>query len=119
MNKRFFAFIVMAAALAGCAAGLPAANASDVERARGQFPGATGERLAKGRSLYVQTCAGCHTLKSPDEVPPAQWADEIAEMRQTQGVQLTDDDASAMAEYLWAVSSRLREESANPGAAAR
>jgi len=108
--KRWLALAVLAATHGGCAAGLPAPTSADVVRASQRYPGATAERLAEGRSLYVKNCAGCHTLKSPAEVPAAQWAEEVEEMRQEHGVRLTDDEASAMTAYLWAVGSRLREE---------
>lgn len=114
--NRWLALVCSAAAFMGCAAGLPAPTSADVARASQRFPGTTAERLARGRSLYVQSCAGCHSLKSPDEVPPAQWAEEIAEMRREHGVQLTDDEASAMAEYLWAVGTRLSEQRAQASA---
>lgn len=117
MTHRWLALALLAAAFAGCAASLPAPTSADVARASQRFPDASAERLAKGRSLYVQSCAGCHSLKSPAEVPPQQWAEEIAEMRQQHGVRLTDDEASAMAQYLWAVGSRLREERGEAGAA--
>lgn len=108
--KRWLALALLAAAHGGCTAGLPAPTSADVVRASRQFPRVSAERLAEGRSLYVQSCAGCHVLKGPDEVPPHQWATEIAEMREKHGVRLTDDQAAAMNEYLWAVGSRLREE---------
>lgn len=116
--NRWLGLVVLAAALGGCSAGLPAPTAADAARANQRFPSVTLERLALGRSLYVKSCAGCHSLKSPDEVPPTQWADEIAEMRQTHGVRLTDDEADAMAQYLWAVGSRPGEPG-NPESAGR
>lgn len=109
MSRRGLFPLLLAVAAAGCAAGLPAPTAGDASRAGQRFPGASVDRLARGRTLYVQTCAGCHSLKSPDEVPPDQWADEIAEMRRDHGVALDDDGAAAMSAYLWAVSTRLRE----------
>lgn len=109
MTLRGLLLTLPALALAACAAGLPAPTSGDVTRASQRFPGASAERLARGRSLYVQTCAGCHSLKSPGEVPPDQWAEAIAEMRRDHGVRLNDDEASAMTEYLWALSSRQRE----------
>lgn len=108
--NRWLVLVLLAAAHGGCAAGLPAPTSADVARASQRFPGANTERLTHGRTLYVKSCAGCHALKSPDEVAPTQWAHEIAEMREQHGVRLTDDEAAAMAQYLWAVGTRLREE---------
>ncbi|MCC6899463.1 MAG: hypothetical protein IT377_10840 [Polyangiaceae bacterium] len=109
MTERGLFPLLLTLAAVGCAAGLPAPTSGDVTRAEQRFPGASAERLARGRTLYVRTCAGCHSLKSPDEVPPDQWAEEIAEMRRDHGVALDDDGASAMTAYLWAVGTRLRE----------
>ena len=97
-------------ALAACSAGLPTATSRDVAIASQRWPDATETRLNAGRSLYVKTCAGCHSLKAPAEVPPTQWAEEIREMRQEHGVALSDDEAALMAQYLFSVGSRMRGE---------
>ena len=56
-----------------------------------------------GRSLYVESCRGCHALKLPHEIPAEQWAHEVAEMRQKQAVELSDAEADAIVRYLWSL----------------
>lgn len=97
-------------ALAACAAGLPHPTSDDAARANERWPSATLGDLGRGRELYVRSCAGCHSLKAPDEVPPGQWESEVAEMRQRHGVALNDAEADAIVRYLWSVGSRLRAE---------
>jgi mono/diheme cytochrome c family protein len=98
------------ATLAACGAGLPHPTASDANRAAARWPGASVEDLGRGREAYVRTCAGCHALKSPSDVPPDQWVLEVKEMREHHGVSLTDPEADSMVRYLWTMGSRMRQE---------
>jgi mono/diheme cytochrome c family protein len=95
--------------VSGCAAGLPHPNSEDVDQAVQRWPGTTVAELGRGRELYVRTCAGCHALKSPDAVPPAQWEREVADMRRRHGVTLKDDEADSIIRYLYSVGTRLRK----------
>ena len=107
------------ALLAACSTGLPHPTASDASRAAARWPGASVEDLSQGRELYVRSCAGCHALKSPTEVPPGQWAHEVQDMRQRHGVSLTDREADLMVRYLWTVGSRMRNEQGGGKSASR
>lgn len=91
---------------AACAAGVPEPTAVDEERARSRWPDATLAELARGRSLYVEKCAGCHALKSPHELSAEQWSHEVDEMRQSQGVRLSEPEATAIVRYLSTLSAR-------------
>jgi len=100
--------LLVLAMSSGCAAGLPHPGPEDASQASARWPGTTVAELGRGRELYVRTCAGCHALKSPDAVPPAQWEREVTEMRGRHGVSLSDDEADAIIRYLYGVGSRLR-----------
>jgi mono/diheme cytochrome c family protein len=98
--------LVLAAA---CGSALPNPTSADATLAAKRWPETTTADLEHGRSLYVKKCAGCHALKTPDEVAPEQWADEVADMRSRKKVSVTDAEADAMVRYLWSVGTRLRE----------
>jgi mono/diheme cytochrome c family protein len=98
--------------IAACGGGLPRPTPVDATRAQTRFPGTTVADLDRGRSLYVQTCAGCHALKAPGTLPPEQWKGEVDEMREKRGVAISDGDAELIVRYLWTASSDKRESAA-------
>jgi hypothetical protein len=53
----------------------------------------------------VRTCAGCHTLKLPSELPPERWRGEVEDMR-SMGVKLNESDAELISRYLETLSRR-------------
>lgn len=97
--------LVAAVGIAGCASAIPHPKESDVSAAReAGYQDATLPQLARGRDLYVQNCAGCHALFTPEQRTPEQWPDDVADMRQD--TELTDAEADAVTRYLVAASAR-------------
>lgn len=93
--------LLSAALLAACGSSpYPEPVSADVARVAGHFPGVTLGELAQGRGLYMSRCGGCHVLKRPSELPPAQWQVEVDEMRSKNGVKLSDSEAQAIVRYL-------------------
>jgi mono/diheme cytochrome c family protein len=45
-----------------------------------RWPGTTVEDLARGRTLYVRRCSGCHNLVLPQAFPPEKWPKLVDEM---------------------------------------
>jgi cytochrome c5 len=88
--------------LAACGgSSIPEPSTADANRAAARFPDLTLAELEHGRTLYVSRCGNCHVLKRPLELPPEQWAGEVAEMRNKNGVNLSDAEAQAIARYLF------------------
>jgi len=79
---------------------IPQPTAADASRGSVHFADLTLSELNQGRSLYVSRCGSCHVLKRPLELPPEQWQTEVTEMRQKNGVQLSDAEARAIIRYL-------------------
>jgi mono/diheme cytochrome c family protein len=50
--------------------------------------------------LYVSRCGSCHSLKRPAELAPQQWQQEVTDMREKNGVKLSDAEAQAIVRYL-------------------
>jgi mono/diheme cytochrome c family protein len=94
--------------LSACSAGLPPPGSREAELARARWPDSSQEELNHGRNVYVRTCAGCHTLKSPRAVAPERWSDVVANMREKRGVVLSGPDARALVRYLWSASMASR-----------
>jgi mono/diheme cytochrome c family protein len=97
--------IVLAGAY-GCAASLAQPNALDARYASQHWPGTTLAELSQGRSLFVHTCAGCHSLKDPASHSPDEWRAEVTQMRGKPGVTLDDHQAELIIRYLSTISSR-------------
>jgi mono/diheme cytochrome c family protein len=92
---------LLGAALAACAGSpIPQPTAADASRGAAHFPDLTLAELEHGRSLYVSRCGSCHTLKRPAELAPQQWDQEVTEMREKNGVKLSDAEAQAIVRYL-------------------
>ena len=87
--------------LAACGGSpIPKPTAADASRGAAHFPGVTLAELEQGRGLYVSRCGSCHTLKRPGELAPQQWEHEVTEMREKNGVKLSDAEAQAIVRYL-------------------
>ena len=101
MIARQMPFWVVAALLAGCGASpIPRPTAADATRASVHFPDVTLSELEHGRTLYVSRCGSCHILKRPSELAPDRWQGEVSEMREKNGVKLSDVEARAIVRYL-------------------
>jgi cytochrome c5 len=87
--------------LAACGGSpIPQPTAADASRGAAHFPDVTLSELEQGRSLYVSRCGSCHALKRPAELAPQQWEPEVTEMREKNGVKLSDAEARAIVRYL-------------------
>jgi cytochrome c5 len=92
---------LVTSALAACGgSALPRPTAADAARGSAHFPDLTLAQLNDGRTLYVSRCGSCHALKRPAELPPAQWQTEVLEMRDKNGVKLSDAEAQSIIRYL-------------------
>jgi cytochrome c5 len=89
------------AALVACGGSpIPHPTAADAARGTTQFADLTLSELSQGRTLYVSRCGSCHTLKRPAELKPEQWEHEVGEMREKNGVKLSDQETQAIVRYL-------------------
>lgn len=79
---------------------IPRPTEADAARGGARFPGLTLTELTRGRTLYVSRCGSCHALKPPAELNAAQWEQEVGEMREKNGVKLSDAEAQAIVRYL-------------------
>lgn len=96
---RFTALLL--ACLAACGGrAVPEPTAADASRGSAHFPDLTLGELHQGRSLYLSRCGSCHALKRPAELLPEQWQVEVNEMRNKNGVELSDAEARAIVRYL-------------------
>ncbi len=96
--RRLVACVALVAAAAGCAARLPPPTEADALRASVRWPGTTVAELARGRSLYIDHCSGCHALHRPTELPPSAWPRIVGEMEERS--RLDPVTAAAMIRYL-------------------
>ena len=101
MKRLQCAALLLVAALAACGGSpYPQPTTADASRGAAHFPDLTLAELQQGRSLYVSRCGSCHALKPPAELPPQQWQAEVSEMREKNGVKLSDAEAQAIVRYL-------------------
>ena len=100
-----FAFLSVLA-LAGCGAVLTQPVAPDVAWASARWPGTTLDDLQGGRTLFVNHCAGCHTLPLPESRPWREWQTEVESMQQQAA--LSQRETSAIVRFLSSASARLR-----------
>jgi cytochrome c5 len=101
MMRLLLAASALGASLAACGASpYPQPTTSDASRGAAQFPDLTLAELRQGRTLYLSRCGSCHALKPPGELQPQQWQAEVSEMREKNGVKLSDTEAQAIVRYL-------------------
>jgi hypothetical protein len=102
IRKAFAAAILLLLSLgfAACAATIPPPHptAADEGRARIRWPGTTLATLQQGRSLFVERCAGCHSLPSPSAHSAADWPGLLGEMADK--ARLEGPDREAVLQYL-------------------
>ena len=56
------------------------------------------ENLTKGRTLYVNNCAGCHQLFLPNHYDATKWKKNLTEMQIR--AKITDEQRDLIYEYL-------------------
>ena len=95
--------ILALGALAGCATYVPEPDALMAGGDEGRLAD-----LRAGRRLYVDKCAGCHSLIPVDRFDAARWTAEVEEMQKLKKVRLSPDDQARLLQYLGAASERAR-----------
>lgn len=100
MKLRRVAALFLACLPACGGSAVPQPTAADAARGSAHFPDLTLSELSHGRSLYLSRCGSCHVLKRPDELPPERWQVEVTDMRNKNGVKLSDAEAQAIIRYL-------------------
>jgi hypothetical protein len=91
--------LLLLSLLAGaCAGQLPPPSEADALRASARYPGTTVADLARGRTLYVEHCSGCHALVRPAIKQPDDWPKLVAEM--TDRAKLDERTAQEILRYL-------------------
>lgn len=98
--KRLLAPLLIAALAACGGSPIPRPTQADAARGNARFPGLTLSELSQGRTLYVSRCGSCHALKPPAELSAERWETEVGEMREKNGVKLSDAEARAIVRYL-------------------
>ena len=73
-------YVLGAAVVSACAAGLPHPDEAQLARAQAEWPGITAADLEAGRRSYVNRCAGCHALHRPAEYDAGQWGTLVEKM---------------------------------------
>ncbi len=84
---------------------LPQPTAAQAAAAQERFPGTTVETLAEARDTYAQICAGCHTLKLPDQLSAERWPATIHRMQTRHRVALTESQHQQILMYVLSVRS--------------
>jgi len=95
--------------LAGCAgnARVPYPTAKHVELAERNGEVTTLDALKVGRSLYINRCGECHSLKDPAFLAPADWPEMVGRM--ADNAKINPDQQRAITQYLVGVSAALHE----------
>jgi len=92
----------------GCAATLGQPTAQDAEWASRRWSTTSLEDLRKGRAAYVEKCAGCHNLHTPEQYSPTEWEGYVAYM--TADAKLTAEEQVLITRFLVSASARARGE---------
>ena len=79
---------------------LPLLSAALVLVAQASHPQAPPAGAKAGEAAARQLCGSCHALKRPSELSAERWQEEVGEMRDKNGVKLSDDEAQAIVRYL-------------------
>jgi hypothetical protein len=98
MTRYVLSFALLAASTGCGASPIPEPTTEDAARAATQWPKATQASLEQGRSLYIQSCAGCHPLHRPVEKSPAEWPSILDTMAPRAG--LKDAQRQLIEHYL-------------------
>jgi cbb3-type cytochrome oxidase cytochrome c subunit len=95
MNRLLFLLVFI---LAGCVAALPVITEKQYDKISNRWPGTTLPAVNKGRQLYIDKCAGCHSLHSPYKLTDDEWKKAINEMGLK--ANLTDAEKELILKYL-------------------
>jgi mono/diheme cytochrome c family protein len=84
-----------------CAGIVPPVTPDQVARAGQRWPDSSEATLRRGRRLYVARCSACHTLESPPDRSPEDWADHLDAM--SPRARLTPQETTLILRYLTTV----------------
>ncbi len=105
--RRLFPVLVVLMTASACASStLPRPVEGDAEALARDGATVSLAELEQGRDLTARSCGGCHALKSPHALPPAEWPSAVESMRTKQGVVLSDAEAATIVAYLQGVALR-------------
>ena len=102
--RRSIALVVV---LAGCEAAAPFPLPVDVGAAQTQWPGTTQADLARGRTVYLRRCGGCHPLHGPDEIAAENWPAVVGKMGPR--AKLSAAEGADLVRYLVVLSAASRD----------
>ncbi len=102
---RLVRFVAICQLLVGCGGALSMPTAADEQAIAKQWPGTTKADLEKGRSAYVERCAGCHALPLPEEYPAQAWLGIMDRMAPK--ASLSDKERIDILRFTQATSTRL------------
>lgn len=100
MRTRRLSWVFLGALATAACATLPHPTPVDADRARGLYPEASLDTLTQGRAVYVDKCAGCHSLKLPDSQPAHEWPKLLDEMQHDEEVELAAADRHLIEQFL-------------------
>lgn len=100
VRKPLFGTLVgVVVALVACATQqVPMPTPRQADAAAQRWPGTTANDLADGRTLYVERCAGCHSLPLPNAYHANAWPKVIDEMADR--AHLSKDERTRVLHYL-------------------
>ncbi len=82
---------------------MPVANEQAREAAI-HYPGVTASSLQRGRTLFINHCQKCHSLKAPDSRTEKEWSTVIPRMAKK--AKIDADTERAITQYLYAFSKK-------------
>ncbi len=87
LNSSAILIIILAALATGCSKdNKVSTNGLYVPTAADTTASATLQELQQGRALYIDHCAACHNLYSPDDFSASQWPQVLSSMAPRAGL---------------------------------
>lgn len=105
-GRALLALCGLAAGLGACVSAIPVPTPEDARVASARYGAVTVRQLEEGRTAYVKSCAGCHSLYEPSHLRADEWPAEVAEMG-ARG-EVPRDDLTKIERYLVTMASRPR-----------
>jgi cbb3-type cytochrome oxidase cytochrome c subunit len=66
--------------LVGCVTAIPVITEKQYKIISNRWPGTTLQELHSGRQLYIDKCAGCHSLYKPGALTDEEWRKAMDKM---------------------------------------
>ena len=67
--------------LVGCITAIPIITENQYKIISNRWPGTTIQELHTGRQLYIDRCAGCHSLHEPSALTDEEWRKALDKMQ--------------------------------------